>query len=1124
MGSLKKAVSYLLITCMLLAVLPAGASAADGERVLNTIGYSYTDVAAPNASNSVVLTVPYSYAKDNSSLSLTSGLAITYDESVYFGVVVTPGSPEATIGGDPVSVTVTYSRVDEEDAEQPENTPIYSTVYNIRVVAAEKEAPSFAGIIEKGPVPPGTVMFNASDFLGRYEKNDGEDMGYVAITGSNPGFGELKLGGVSYTLGSKISVSDLGSLSFESSAGGTVSYTAVAYEGENEEPFGLVRITVTVISVPEITSEVTKTTYAGETCTFALSDFKYDLNDGNLSNIEITPGNSGFGVWKNGSTSFTSATTFTASTIANLKFEGAAEGVETFTWRVSNEAGYSEAGTGTVTISKVQVPTITGSVSLYVSAGSTLVFSLSDFSSRYNLNNGTLANIEITPTNSGFGTWYSGNTVFTTATTFTSSTIGSLKLRGDVAGKTVTFNWRVSNQSGYSASGTGTVTVVSALTLTSYNASTRIERGSVWTVAASHFAYSPTTKPVTYVRIKSVPASASGYLYLTTSLPANSTYGYPAINANTPLSDNATIPYGYLQYLRIYTQPAGTASTISFTWTATTDTYVSGAVWATAASYTVSFTSTGVRYETYKNRPVKFSASDFNTAYNNSTGYSLSYVTFVLPSSSRGTLYYNYNETTGTGTAVKAGTKYYRSSSPGISDITFVPASGYTGTVTITYYAYNSAGSSTTSTMTITVLDSDDTVRYETYKNEPVSFSASDFNTAYYNNTGYSLSYVTFVLPSSSRGTLYYNYDEDDGTGTAVKASTKYYRSTSPSISGITFVPASGYTGTVTITYYAYNSAGSSTTSTMTITVKDKKVVGTITYSTEEDQPLKFKASDFSAAFKTATGNTLSYVMFSLPSSSYGRLYYNYTNESTYGSLVSSSTMYSASLLSSISFVPNPSYTGTVTITYTAYSSSGSSAEGTIKINVTKSNDASDYFTDVTTAYSWAVRSIDYLFENGVITGVGNNKFNPAANMIRGDFILVLYRAFEFSGTGAVDFTDVPKTSYYYKAIAAARAAGIAQGDGSRFYPASSITRQDAMVLIVRTLKQSGINLPTGSSSDLAAYPDRGSISSYATASVASLVKAGIVEGSGGRLNPLANITRAEICVILYRIITTYGN
>jgi hypothetical protein len=89
------------------------------------------------------------------------------------------------------------------------------------------------------------------------------------------------------------------------------------------------------------------------------------------------------------------------------------------------------------------------------------------------------------------------------------------------------------------------------------------------------------------------------------------------------------------------------------------------------------------------------------------------------------------------------------------------------------------------------------TVGYDTDLNIPVTFSASDFSSAFANGTGYSLSYVTFTPPASTSGKLYYNYDISTGKGTSVGSSAKYYVNSSPNLAYITFVPADDYTGAV---------------------------------------------------------------------------------------------------------------------------------------------------------------------------------------------------------------------------------------------------------------------------------------------------------------------------------------
>ena len=87
-------------------------------------------------------------------------------------------------------------------------------------------------------------------------------------------------------------------------------------------------------------------------------------------------------------------------------------------------------------------------------------------------------------------------------------------------------------------------------------------------------------------------------------------------------------------------------------------------------------------------------------------------------------------------------------------------------------------------------------------------------------------------------------------------------------------------------------------------------------------------------------------------------------------------------------------------------------------------------------------------------------------------------------------------------------------GDGT-MGPNRSITRQEAMSVIARAFA-----VADGTAADLAAFTDASAVSNWAVASVAGLVRAGIVSGDAGRLSPKATITRAEIAQMLYNMLT----
>ncbi len=175
-------------------------------------------------------------------------------------------------------------------------------------------------------------------------------------------------------------------------------------------------------------------------------------------------------------------------------------------------------------------------------------------------------------------------------------------------------------------------------------------------------------------------------------------------------------------------------------------------------------------------------------------------------------------------------------------------------------------------------------------------------------------------------------------------------------------------------------------------------------------------------------------------------------------------------------------------------------------------------FTDLAN-YDWAKDAIYTLKNKGIISGVSQTEFAPANNIKRGDFILILTRMLSINDAFAENFADVPAWSYYYNAIGSAKALGIASGDGQSFMPENTITRQDLITLAYRAFLSKGYITATDDLSSLDAFYDKDNISDYAKTAMASMVKAGIIHGSDGNVNPLGNATRAEVAVMCSRLV-----
>lgn len=532
-----------------------------------------------------------------------------------------------------------------------------------------------------------------------------------------------------------------------------------------------------------------------------------------------------------------------------------------------------------------------------------------------------------------------------------------------------------------------------------------------------------------------------------------------------------------------------------------------------------------ISYTVRAGRPAEFETADFNELCQNKLGNSLDYVCFDdLPSSSRGTLYRNYTSS-GSGTRVDEDDRISRTN---LSRVAFVPNRSYSGTVDIGFTGYDTKGNSFSGTVTIQVDDSgaSEGISYSTRPGGSVLFNASDFNDVCREVTGASLNYVRFELPASSRGTLYYKYDSDKPT--EVKESTSYYRSGSGRLlDDITFVSNSNFAGTVEISYTGYSSGSGQFSGSVLITVAAPRAE-TI-YLTAGSAPIQLSSAAFRQACSTVLTQGLSYVRFtSLPDTRAGRLYENYVDAASGYQASTGSPYYLTGSpgIDQLTFVPQSGYQGTATINYTGYGAGGDQVSGTVEIAISNGGSgginipAVSSFSDMAN-YSWATTAVEYLSQTGVVNGIGNGRFGPEQTIQRCDFTLMLCRAFRFDMIGGNSFPDIPAGSYYGSAVTTAKSLGIVTGSNGLFMPTSALSRQDAMLMLKRAMVAAGWSVPSGAEGSLSRFSDGAQVSGYARDAVASMVQMGVVTGDGAnRLKPWEPISRAEMAVILYRVLS----
>lgn len=163
----------------------------------------------------------------------------------------------------------------------------------------------------------------------------------------------------------------------------------------------------------------------------------------------------------------------------------------------------------------------------------------------------------------------------------------------------------------------------------------------------------------------------------------------------------------------------------------------------------------------------------------------------------------------------------------------------------------------------------------------------------------------------------------------------------------------------------------------------------------------------------------------------------------------------------------------------------------------------------------WAREAIIEMDDKGIVNDLSAVAFAPGRNITRGDFAMFLVRALGLTGSGAkVSFDDVYTNREYAEAIAIGKEAGILNGVGdNKFNPDAEISRQDMMTIISRGMALSGDSdlSAFSDSSEIADYA-----LSHVKAMIASGFIKGNADST---LNPLGQTTRAEAAVIMQRII-----
>lgn len=164
---------------------------------------------------------------------------------------------------------------------------------------------------------------------------------------------------------------------------------------------------------------------------------------------------------------------------------------------------------------------------------------------------------------------------------------------------------------------------------------------------------------------------------------------------------------------------------------------------------------------------------------------------------------------------------------------------------------------------------------------------------------------------------------------------------------------------------------------------------------------------------------------------------------------------------------------------------------------------------------SWYYEGVLYVESKGYMTGIGNNRFNPAGKMTRAMITEILY-AMEGkpSITKNAGFKDIAAGKWYTDAVNWCAAKGIVAGyTNGKFGPNDTITRQQLAAILYKYSKYKKYDISANGS--LSKFKDASSVTSYAVTPMKWAIGHKLLAGTDKGLEPKGTATRAQVAVIL---------
>lgn len=165
----------------------------------------------------------------------------------------------------------------------------------------------------------------------------------------------------------------------------------------------------------------------------------------------------------------------------------------------------------------------------------------------------------------------------------------------------------------------------------------------------------------------------------------------------------------------------------------------------------------------------------------------------------------------------------------------------------------------------------------------------------------------------------------------------------------------------------------------------------------------------------------------------------------------------------------------------------------------------------------WAQKDIAFMAARGVIGGYEDGTFRPEKAVTRAELASLLVKLLGLPEVRpqTPTFADVDPAAWYYAAVETAARAKLLAGDGRRFRPDDTLTREEMAAVAVRIAGLSGLPGSLSRSN----FADEQEIAPWAREAVAIASAHGLMRGVGNQLfAPRAGVTRAQSATLLTRL------